>query len=172
MNEWSVFPELLVAILRLFFKMLGNLLTAVAMSEMIPSNNLHPPLSHLAHKTSATWWGGKTVKTMASLSPADPTTNTIPADSTKTVNVRIKGTVQGVFYRNWTMETARKLGLDGWVRNRRDGSVEAVFAGKPTAVDNMVESCRIGPPSAVVTNVIVQPVTLTVTPGFEKRPTE
>lgn len=90
----------------------------------------------------------------------------------KTVNVRIKGNVQGVYYRKWTVETAQQLGLNGWVRNRRDGSVEAVFSGKPAPVDSIIEKCRIGPSAAVVTAVEVKPVSLTVPPGFERRPTE
>ena len=73
----------------------------------------------------------------------------------KTVTVRIEGRVQGVFYRAWTEQTARRLNLDGWVRNRRDGSVEAVFSGPPSQVDEMLRRCANGPPDAAVTNVIV-----------------
>ncbi|KAM0952723.1 putative acylphosphatase [Dioscorea sansibarensis] len=72
----------------------------------------------------------------------------------KTVRVLIKGRVQGVFFRDWTVDNARQLGLNGWVRNRRDGSVEAVFSGEPTAVDEMVDKrCRVGPPEAMVTGL-------------------
>ncbi|KAK4757697.1 hypothetical protein SAY87_018998 [Trapa incisa] len=71
--------------------------------------------------------------------------------STKTVRVTIKGRVQGVFYRDWTVESASQLGLNGWVRNRRDGSVEALFSGKPDLVDEMEQRCRRGPPHAMVT---------------------
>eukprot|EP00252_Welwitschia_mirabilis_P022101 TRINITY_DN587_c0_g1_i2.p1 TRINITY_DN587_c0_g1~~TRINITY_DN587_c0_g1_i2.p1 ORF type:complete len:127 (+),score=7.35 TRINITY_DN587_c0_g1_i2:206-586(+) len=77
--------------------------------------------------------------------------------SAKTVNVRIKGVVQGVFYRKWTEENAKELGIKGWVRNRRDGSVEALFAGDPHSVDNMIERCHRGPPAAVVTGLEVNP---------------
>jgi acylphosphatase len=73
----------------------------------------------------------------------------------KTVTVRIEGRVQGVFYRAWTEQTARRLDLDGWVRNRRDGSVEAVFSGPESQVDEMLRRCANGPPDAAVTNVIV-----------------
>jgi acylphosphatase len=73
----------------------------------------------------------------------------------RTVTVRIEGRVQGVYYRAWTYETATSLGLDGWVRNREDGSVEAVFSGPPDVVAEMLERCKDGPPDARVTAVIV-----------------
>ena len=65
-------------------------------------------------------------------------------------HVVICGRVQGVGYRAWTEYTAIDHGLDGWVRNRRDGSVEAVFAGPSDAVAEMIEACRRGPPGARV----------------------
>ena len=65
-------------------------------------------------------------------------------------HVVIRGRVQGVGYRAWTEYTAIDDGLDGWVRNRRDGSVEAVFAGPSDAVSQMVDACRRGPPGARV----------------------
>jgi acylphosphatase len=65
-------------------------------------------------------------------------------------HVVIGGRVQGVGYRAWTQYTALDHGLDGWVRNRRDGSVEAVFAGAPETVTRMIEACRRGPPGARV----------------------
>jgi acylphosphatase len=67
----------------------------------------------------------------------------------------VRGRVQGVGYRAWTEDTAILNGLDGWVRNRRDGSVEAVFAGSAAAVDAMIEACRQGPPSARVDTIDV-----------------
>ena len=69
--------------------------------------------------------------------------------------VVVRGRVQGVGYRAWTEDTAILNGLDGWVRNRRDGAVEAVFAGPPEAVDGMIEACRRGPDSARVDAVDV-----------------
>jgi len=60
-------------------------------------------------------------------------------------HVIIRGRVQGVGYRAWTEYTALERGLQGWVRNRRDGSVEALFAGPQDAVAGMVEACREGP---------------------------
>ena len=65
-------------------------------------------------------------------------------------HVFIRGRVQGVGYRAFVEYTALDHGLDGWVRNRRDGSVEAVFAGAPEAVAAMIEACRRGPPGARV----------------------
>ena len=69
--------------------------------------------------------------------------------------VVVRGRVQGVGYRAWTEDTAILNGLDGWVRNRRDGAVEAVFAGSAEAVEGMIEACRRGPDSARVEAVDV-----------------
>jgi acylphosphatase len=66
------------------------------------------------------------------------------------VRVRIYGHVQGVWFRGWTLDTARTRGLAGWVRNRKDGSVEAVFAGHPATIDSMIEACHQGPKLARV----------------------
>jgi acylphosphatase len=65
-------------------------------------------------------------------------------------HVIIRGRVQGVGYRAWTEHEALRRGLEGWVRNRRDGLVEAVFTGPPGIVAAMVEACRRGPPGARV----------------------
>ena len=64
--------------------------------------------------------------------------------------VVIRGRVQRVGYRAWTEYTALELGLEGWVRNRRDGTVEAMFAGPVNDVTAMLEACRLGPPGARV----------------------
>jgi acylphosphatase len=68
-------------------------------------------------------------------------------------HVMIRGWVQGVGYRAWTEYTAVQHGLEGWVRNRRDGAVEAVLAGPAQVVDQMIEACRRGPPAARVETV-------------------
>jgi acylphosphatase len=65
-------------------------------------------------------------------------------------HLTIRGRVQGVGYRAWVERQASAHGLEGWVRNRRDGSVEAVFAGPADIVADMVTSCRQGPSSAGV----------------------
>jgi acylphosphatase len=64
--------------------------------------------------------------------------------------VTIRGRVQGVGFRVWVEDNALLHGLEGWVRNRRDGSVEAVFAGPAEVVEKMIETCRRGPPGSYV----------------------
>ena len=73
------------------------------------------------------------------------------------LQVTIRGRVQGVGYRDWVRHQATAGGLEGWVRNRRDGSVEALFAGPPSMVADMVALCRHGPPSARVDAVTDEP---------------
>ena len=72
---------------------------------------------------------------------------------TRTISVIVTGRVQGVSYRAWTQSEARARGLAGTVRNRDDGSVEAVFSGAPEAVAEMEALCRSGPPGAHVADV-------------------
>jgi acylphosphatase len=64
--------------------------------------------------------------------------------------VLIRGRVQGVGFRAWTEVMALERGLQGWVRNRRDGAVEALFVGLEDAVQAMIDDCRSGPPGARV----------------------
>lgn len=66
------------------------------------------------------------------------------------VRVVIRGRVQGVGFRAWTEMVAGERGIEGWVRNRRDGSVEALFSGAEEVVLTTVELCRDGPPGARV----------------------
>jgi len=91
---------------------------------------------------------------------------------TKAVQVRIEGRVQGVWFRGWTFEEATRRRLHGWVRNRRDGSVEALFAGPIMAVDEMIEACWQGPPSARVTGLIARVADWPDTPDFSMLGTE
>ena len=91
--------------------------------------------------------------------------------SRKSVRVRISGRVQGVCFRAWTVEQAYALKLDGWVRNRRDGSVDAVFSGSAAAVDDMIRRCWEGPPAADVDQVSVASEPGAVQPGFRHAPT-
>ncbi len=92
-------------------------------------------------------------------------------ETVKRVRVVISGRVQGVWYRGWTVDEARARGLSGWVRNCRDGTVEAVFQGAPEAVDAMVAACRTGPPAARVDHVERFAHDDAVAPGFHSRPT-
>lgn len=90
----------------------------------------------------------------------------------KVVRVRITGRVQGVGYRDWTQAVARQLGLAGWVRNRVDDTVEALFAGEAATVDRMIAACRRGPSLARVDAVELLPADAADVPeGFTRRPT-
>jgi acylphosphatase len=77
----------------------------------------------------------------------------------------IDGRVQGVCYRAFTRELAHNLGLDGWVRNLRDGRVEALFEGEKRIIEQAITACDSGPPGARVTNIEVKWETYT---GDEK----
>src|SRR5258708_25793635 len=68
--------------------------------------------------------------------------------------VIIRGRVQRVCYRAWAEHMALQCGLEGWVRNRSDGTVEAVFAGPASVVDGMIDACRPGPPGAQVDAIV------------------
>jgi acylphosphatase len=68
-------------------------------------------------------------------------------------HVIISGKVQGVFFRMETLEEARKSGVSGWVKNKHDGNVEAVFEGEKALVDSVLQWCRQGPPAARIDNV-------------------
>ena len=74
-----------------------------------------------------------------------------------TCRVTVRGRVQGVGYRAWVEHQASAHGLDGWVRNKTDGSVEALFSGPEDVVADMVASCRRGPSSARVDAVMEEP---------------
>ena len=89
----------------------------------------------------------------------------------RTVHVRIEGRVQGVGFRYWTRMMAERLDLDGWVRNRRDGSVEAVFSGAPDAVAAMLEACGEGPRDAMVRSIEIVHEGGGVPAGFEFKTT-
>ena len=88
-----------------------------------------------------------------------------------TLRVCITGRVQGVCYRAWTEEQATALGLNGWVRNHHDGSVEAIFSGLERRVEDMITACYQGPPSARVDGVERHAFSEEVAPGFHTMPT-
>jgi acylphosphatase len=87
------------------------------------------------------------------------------------VHVRIKGRVQGVGFRAFTELEATAHCLTGWVRNRRDGAVEAVFLGDEDAVQAMLDACRIGPPGARVEVVEILGEGVGIYDSFEVLPT-
>jgi len=83
----------------------------------------------------------------------------------------IHGRVQGVWYRGWAVETARSLGLAGWIRNRRDGTVEAVVQGDESAVERFMALARQGPPAADVERIEASEAEPAAHAGFEQRGT-
>lgn len=86
-----------------------------------------------------------------------------------TRRIIVRGRVQGVFYRNWTVSEARGLDLDGWVRNRSDGTVEILACGDEAAVAALIARCRVGPTAAKVEQVEAEPADEACGRGFEKR---
>ncbi len=91
---------------------------------------------------------------------------------TNSLHVEITGRVQGVGYRAWTEEEASRLGLSGWVRNRRSGAVEAIFSGDDETVDVMLDRLREGPACSSVNDVRVIGEVEAYEGPFEVRPTE
>ncbi len=87
------------------------------------------------------------------------------------VRLRIFGRVQGVGFRAWLTRLAAEHGVDGWARNRTDGSVEAVLHGDPQNVRAVVERCREGPRLARVERIEQAADGSTPEPGFAQRPT-
>ena len=88
-----------------------------------------------------------------------------------TLRLRIEGSVQGVGYRFFAVDEARKLGLDGWIRNRSDGSVEALVSGPTKQVEGFVTVCMRGPSGARVTNVDMHAAEAPRERGFRSRAT-
>ena len=87
--------------------------------------------------------------------------------------VRVYGRVQGVFFRNWTSDQARSLGLRGWVRNRLDGSVELVAYGEDGLVEALIAACGTGPPAAKVERIEIEIADVECPePGFRVAATE
>lgn len=89
----------------------------------------------------------------------------------RTVHIQIEGHVQGVSFRAWTEARANELGLSGWVRNRRDGWVEALFSGPEQTVEEMLSLCDEGPSAARVERVKVLGEGGDSPTGFHIRPT-
>jgi acylphosphatase len=93
-----------------------------------------------------------------------------PADR-RCLHVIVSGRVQGVGYRAWVERQAAARGLDGWVRNRRDGTVEAVFAGDEDDLSSMIAACRSGPAAAGVADLALTEIDDLPSPGFATLPT-
>ena len=89
----------------------------------------------------------------------------------RAIHVRIIGQVQGVGFRWWVVYEAKILGLNGWARNRVDGSVEAIFSGEDTAINDIIERCWSGPAAAVVTNIKSNNIERPSIKGFSHLPT-
>lgn len=83
--------------------------------------------------------------------------------------LRIAGRVQGVGFRDWLLHEAQRHGISGWVRNRADGTVEAVLAGEEDALNVVLTACRLGPPLARVESIQEQFAEMPADPGFHKR---
>ena len=88
-----------------------------------------------------------------------------------TKHLRIRGTVQGVCYRAWTVQTATQLGLTGWVRNRNDGTVEALVMGENNQIEKLIEACHEGPSAAQVKKIDIKEGAPEDLQTFEQRPT-
>jgi acylphosphatase len=78
----------------------------------------------------------------------------------------IAGEVQGIGYRDWMVAKARELGVSGWVRNRRDGTVEALIAGEVASVEELARLCRRGPRMAQVSSISEDLADAPAEPGF------
>lgn len=92
-------------------------------------------------------------------------------DDVTTLRLKIEGAVQGVGYRFFAADEARKLGLAGWIRNRSDGSVEALVSGPTKQVERFVATCMRGPSGARVANVDMHTADPPAEPGFRTRAT-
>lgn len=88
------------------------------------------------------------------------------------VRLRIHGKVQGVWYRDWTVQAANALGLHGWVRNRADGTVEALVVGEETTIRQLIAQCHEGSPASKVSHIDEEPAQgIVPRDGFVRKPT-
>ncbi|KAL5224072.1 hypothetical protein ABZP36_010711 [Zizania latifolia] len=141
---------------------LARMLPSTSGAAPIHRFRLHPRAVAAARRSMA-----------SSRPPPVPAPAPAPPPGPKAVRVVVKGRVQGVFFRDWTVETARAFGLAGWVRNRRDGTVEALLSGDPAKVDEMLSRrLPVGPPAAAVTAVVPSPADpVDPAEGFHRKPT-
>jgi len=92
------------------------------------------------------------------------------SEDVTTLRLRIEGFVQGVNFRNFAIDEARKLGLDGWIRNRADGTVEALASGDNAAVEKFVAACMKGPSGSRIANVELHKAEPPAEKGFHRVP--
>lgn len=83
----------------------------------------------------------------------------------------ISGRVQGVGYRDWMARAAQRLGVSGWVRNRSDGTVEALIYGEVDSMEELLRACRLGPRTASVSAIEEEMAEPPEQPGFQRLPT-
>ncbi|HXC56263.1 MAG TPA: acylphosphatase [Rhizomicrobium sp.] len=92
------------------------------------------------------------------------------SDDLTHLRLRIEGFVQAVGYRNYVIGEATRLGVDGWIRNRADGTVEILVSGPNAAVETLVGLCMKGPPGANVRDVEMHKAEAPADKGFRRRP--
>jgi len=92
------------------------------------------------------------------------------ADELTHLRLRVEGFVQAVGYRNFAIEEATRLGLDGWVRNRTDGTVEILVSGETKAVETFVAATMRGPAGSQIKNVELHNAEAPAEKGFRRRP--
>jgi len=92
-------------------------------------------------------------------------------DARRAVRLTITGKVQGIGYRDFVERQAKAMSVAGWVRNRRDGSVEAVIVGPASSVETIIAACRRGPPAAAVKEVRIAEHSGPLPEGFTTLPT-
>jgi acylphosphatase len=90
--------------------------------------------------------------------------------ATSTFRVRVEGFVQAVGYRNFTIEQAKKNGIDGWVRNRANGDVEMLVHGEENAVNAFITACTRGPEGSRVASIDLEKAEPPEEKGFRRRP--
>lgn len=93
------------------------------------------------------------------------------SDDTVTMRMRVHGSVQGVGFRAFAVAEANARSLDGWVRNRSDGTLEILISGPTKTIEEFVGICMRGPAGARVTNLEMGPADMLGTSGFSQRPT-
>jgi len=91
---------------------------------------------------------------------------------TNSIHLIISGEVQGVYYRDWTVEVAKKYGVNGWVRNLSDGTVEAVICGEEKVLAKMIKDCWTGSEAADVKDVMIEAFNGEVEDGFVRLETK